>query len=172
MMVRDPATGASRAITDRVSFAAWVSGHAQLGRPPTADDLDYHLSTLFPPVRPRGYLEIRFLDAVPQWWWPALTALVVTLVDDEVAAGRAAELCAGLGDAWTAAARDGLREPALLAAARSCAEVAAERCPPTLRAAVEAYAGLVREGRAPGDELGDRVRTHGALRALEEVTDA
>ena len=32
---------------------------------PTTDDLDYHLSTMFPPVRPRGYLEIRYLDAQP-----------------------------------------------------------------------------------------------------------
>ena len=33
--------------------------------PPTTDDLDYHVSTLFPPVRPRGYLEVRYLDAQP-----------------------------------------------------------------------------------------------------------
>ena len=34
-------------------------------RPPTADDLDYHLSTLFPPVRPRGHFELRMIDAQP-----------------------------------------------------------------------------------------------------------
>ena len=36
---------------------------------PTTDDLDYHLSTMFPPVRPRGYLEIRYLDAQPGDAW-------------------------------------------------------------------------------------------------------
>ena len=45
-------------------------------------DLDYHLTTLFPPVRPRGYVEIRCLDALPDRWWPALAALTATLVDD------------------------------------------------------------------------------------------
>jgi glutamate--cysteine ligase len=172
MLVRDFSTPATRAVTDRVPFAAWVSGQAQLGRPPTAEDLEYHLSTLFPPVRLRGYLEIRCLDAVPHRWWPALAALVVTLVDDDVAADRAAQLCAGLGDVWTTAAREGLRHPALWAAARGCAEVAAERCPPALRSEVESYAELVRRGRTPGDELRERARICGSLRLLEEVTDA
>jgi glutamate--cysteine ligase len=144
MLLRDPATGATTPVTDRIPFADWVSGQARLGRAPTADDLDYHLSTLFPPVRLRGYLEIRYLDAVPYRWWPALAALVVTLVDDDIAADRAAELCSGLDDAWTTAARDGLGHQALLAAARGCADVAAERCPAALRSDVEAYAELVR----------------------------
>ena len=172
MLLRNPSAAATTAVTDRIPFADWVSGHARLGRAPTADDLDYHLSTLFPPVRLRGYLEIRYLDAVPYRWWPALAALVVTLVDDDVAADRAAELCGGLGDSWTAAAREGLGHQALLAATRGCADVAAERCPPALRSEVEAYAELVRDGRTPGDELRERARVHGPLRMLEEVTDA
>jgi len=172
MLLRDPATAATTPITDRIPFADWVSGQARLGRAPTADDLDYHLSTLFPPVRLRGYLEIRYLDAVPNQWWPALAALIVTLVDDEVAADRAAELCSGLRDSWTTAARDGLGNQALLAAVQGCAEVAAERCPPALRSDVEAYAELVRGGRTPGDEVRERARRHGPLRVLEEATDA
>jgi glutamate--cysteine ligase len=172
MLLRNPSATSTTAVTDRIPFADWVSGHARLGRAPTAADLNYHLSTLFPPVRLRGYLEIRYLDAVPYRWWPALAALVVTLVDDDVAADRAAELCGGLGDSWTVAARDGLGHRALLAAARGCAEVAAARCPPALRSEVEAYAELVRDGRTPGDELRERARVHGPLRVLEEVTDA
>jgi ergothioneine biosynthesis glutamate--cysteine ligase EgtA len=54
MLLRDPATGATTPVTDRIPFADWVSGQARLGHAPTADDLDYHLSTLFPPVRLRG----------------------------------------------------------------------------------------------------------------------
>jgi len=172
MLLRDPATGATTPVTDRIPFADWVSGQARLGHAPTADDLDYHLSTLFPPVRLRGYLEIRYLDAVPYRWWPALAALVVTLVDDDVAADRAAELCSGLDDSWTTAARNGLGHQALLAAARGCADVAAERCPAALRSDVEAYAELVRAGRTPGDELRERARVHGPFRVLQEVTDA
>ena len=52
-----------------VTFADWLDG--ALPRPPTTDDLDYHVSTLFPPVRPRGYLEVRYLDAQPGRDWIA-----------------------------------------------------------------------------------------------------
>jgi hypothetical protein len=41
-----------------LTFRAWLQGVPKL-RPPTLADLDYHLSTLFPPVRPRGWLELR-----------------------------------------------------------------------------------------------------------------
>jgi gamma-glutamylcysteine synthetase len=40
-----------------LTFRAWLPGVPGL-RPPTLADLDYHLSTLFPPVRPRGWLEL------------------------------------------------------------------------------------------------------------------
>ncbi len=42
----------------------WVEGGHPLGFP-TADDLAYHLTTLFPPVRPKGWLELRMIDALP-----------------------------------------------------------------------------------------------------------
>ncbi|MGK5169663.1 ergothioneine biosynthesis glutamate--cysteine ligase EgtA, partial [Geodermatophilus sp. CPCC 205761] len=79
MLVRDPTTGGAAPVRGRVPFGAWVTGAAPLGgRRPTAADLDYHLTTLFPPVRPRGYLEIRYLDAAPEPWWPALAAVTAT----------------------------------------------------------------------------------------------
>ncbi len=74
--------GQLRPVTSRVSFADWLRGSAPFGRRPSMTDLDYHLTTLFPPVRPRGYVEIRCVDALPGRWWPALAALVATLVDD------------------------------------------------------------------------------------------
>ena len=47
------------------------TGAAVVGdrEPPTVDDLAYHLTTLFPQVRPRGHLEVRYLDAQPGPWW-------------------------------------------------------------------------------------------------------
>ena len=57
--------------------------------PPTADDLDYHLSTLFPPVRPRGHLELRMIDAQPGDGWIVPVAVVAALTDDPVAADAA-----------------------------------------------------------------------------------
>jgi gamma-glutamylcysteine synthetase len=89
-----------RPVTRRTPLAAWLSGAAAdpaLQRRPVTTDLDYHLTTLFPPVRPRGYLELRCLDALPRRWWPALVTLTVTLADDPVAADRAREACEPLG---------------------------------------------------------------------------
>ncbi len=103
--------GQLRPVTSRVSFADWLRGSAPFGRRPSMADLDYHLTTLFPPVRPRGYVEIRCVDALPDRWWPALAALVATLVDDPMAADAAAELCAPVADAWQTAAREGSGRP-------------------------------------------------------------
>ena len=47
-----------------LTFAEWIEDGHELGWP-TLDDLDYHLTTLFPPVRPRGWLELRMIDALP-----------------------------------------------------------------------------------------------------------
>jgi len=170
MLVRDAEE--VRPVTQPCSFATWLVQPDRLGRPATPDDLDYHLTTLFPPVRPRGYLEIRCLDALPDRWWPALAALTVTLVDDSVAADRASELCRPVAGAGESAARHGLADPALRTAVVGCVEVATSRCPDTLRPDLEALAELVASGRTPGDELRARARTHGPLRLLEEEAHA
>ena len=170
MMVRD---GDRRVpVTRRLSFAEWLADPGAFGRRATAADLDHHLTTLFPPVRPRGYLEIRCVDALPDRWWPALAALVVTLVDDPVAADRAAELCTPVAGALTAAARRGLADPAVATAVRGCTRVAAERAPAELARDLAVLAELAEEGRCVGDELRDRARTRGPLRLLEEEARA
>jgi ergothioneine biosynthesis glutamate--cysteine ligase EgtA len=154
MLVRDPATGAAEPVRGRASFADWVTGEAPLGRRrPTAEDLDYHLTTLFPPVRPRGFLEIRYLDAAPEPWWPALAAVTTTLLDDPAAADLAAAATAPVAGAWDRAARLGLADPALHRAAVRCLGAALVAVPAPLRAEVEALAGLVESGRSPGDLL-------------------
>jgi gamma-glutamylcysteine synthetase len=104
---------------ERLTFGAWIrDGHA-LGRP-TADDLDYHLTTLFPPVRPRGFLELRFLDAVPDPWWRVAVAVTTALVQDRSAGEAAAAACAPVADRWYDSARCGLADPQLYAAALAC----------------------------------------------------
>src|SRR5260370_602106 len=55
-------------VTDGLDFQSWIADGHPLGWP-TRDDLDYHLTTLFPPVRPRGWLELRMIDALPDPWW-------------------------------------------------------------------------------------------------------
>jgi glutamate--cysteine ligase len=58
-----------------VSFGEhWVAGDARLG------DWHEHLSTLFPEIRPRGYLEIRCIDAVAARWYAAPVALLTGLL--------------------------------------------------------------------------------------------
>ncbi len=159
-------------VRTRVSFGDWLREPDRLGRRATQSDLDYHLTTLFPPVRPRGYLEIRCIDALPDRWWPALAALVVTLVDDPEAAALAAELCQPVAHAWESAARHGLADPAIRRAVAGCAELAARRGPADLRAELEAFAELVGSGRTPADELRSRAERHGPLRVLEEEAHA
>ena len=75
---------------------------------PTVADLDYHLTTLFPPVRPRRFLEIRYLDSVPDALWPAVVFTLTTLLDDPVAADVAAEATEPVATAWDRAAQIGL----------------------------------------------------------------
>src|SRR3954451_3956495 len=60
MLVRDG--GRVTPVTERVPFTAWLRGDAPFDRRPALADLESHLTTLFPPFRPRGYLEIRCLD--------------------------------------------------------------------------------------------------------------
>ena len=74
-----------------LTMRSWLRGDGP--RPATADDLDYHVSTLFPPVRPRGFLELRVLDAQPGSGWEVALAMVAALVEDERASDRAAEAC-------------------------------------------------------------------------------
>jgi glutamate--cysteine ligase len=170
MLVRNDET--MRPVTDRVTFGDWLHDPRLLGRPATLDDLDYHLTTLFPPVRPRGYLELRCIDSLPDRWWPAMAALVVTLADDPVAADRAAELCEPVADRWETAARRGLDDPALRRAVVGCAEVAVSRVAEPLKGPLEAFAELVTSGRTPCDQLRDVALAHGPLHLLEEEARA
>jgi glutamate--cysteine ligase len=172
MLVRDSVSNAAVPVTRGVPFSDWVAGAAALSRRPTFEDLDYHLSTLFPPVRPRGFLEIRCMDAVPNRWWPALAAVTATLLDDSRAADLADDACTRVAGRWRSAARDGLGDPLVGVAARRCMEIAVERCPTMLQPEVEAYAEMVWRGRTPGDDLREQAALRGPLAVLEEEAHA
>jgi glutamate--cysteine ligase len=162
-----------RAVGKAVSFGQWADGRARLGgRSPTAADLDVHLTTLFPPVRLRGYLELRYLDMTAPRWWPAIAAVTTTLMDDPVAADIATEATERTAQLWTEAARDGLGDPVLADSARQCLAVALTRAPEELHSAVDDLAELVESGRCPGDLLAERMRKVGAHAAFEELAHA
>ena len=142
------------------SFEQWIVDGHELGWP-TLDDLAYHLTTLFPPVRPRGWLELRMIDALPEQWWPVAVAVTVALLDDPLAAEWASTACAPVRDHWAAAARDAVHDPDLGDAARWCfdaAQLALERLDvdrATIDATEEYAERYVRRGRCPADDLLD-----------------
>jgi glutamate--cysteine ligase len=83
------------------------------GRPLTTADVDLHLSMLFPPVRPQGYLELRYLDAQPAWQWIVPLALLAALFADEDAVRLVNECTASGADRWRQATEIGLADPVL-----------------------------------------------------------
>ncbi|WP_433088039.1 glutamate-cysteine ligase family protein [Dactylosporangium sp. CA-052675] len=106
--------GARWSVPDGITFADWIGG--ALPRRPTYDDLDEHLGTLYPPVRPRGHLEVRYLDAQPGGDWFAPVALLSALLGDPATVDAARGLAAPVADRWVEAARYGLTDAAIAAA--------------------------------------------------------
>ena len=147
----------SQVLRDPISFARWVDEGHELGWP-TVADLEYHLTTLFPPVRPRGWLELRMLDALPDEWWPVAVAVTTALFDDPAAAEVATAAAAPVRQSWTAAARDALAVPALQAAAEACFDAALDAfarldVDATSIEATAAYLDrYVARGRCPADD--------------------
>ncbi len=118
--------GHSWAAPPGLTFAAWIAEPARVGRPPTFDDLDYHLSTLFPPVRPKGYLEIRYLDAQPGSRWITPFALLAALMARPSTIDQVLDVTEASRRRWFEAARDALTDPVLAAAARKIVQLGAD----------------------------------------------
>jgi len=94
------------------------------GEPLDTTDIDLHLSMLFPPVRPRGYLELRYLDAQPGEEWLAPLALIAALFGRPGLLAEAAEACRPAAERWQQATEVGLADPVLAGAARDLAGLA------------------------------------------------
>jgi glutamate--cysteine ligase len=138
------------------------------GRLPGDEDLQYHLTTLFPPVRPRRWLEIRYLDSVPDAIWPAVVFTLVTLLDNPAAAEIATRATAPVSGEWDLAARAGLADSRLRSAALTCVAAAAEHAPAELAGPMARLLANVEAGRCPGDDFSDLVVEHGIPTALTE----
>ena len=69
------------AVLDGTTFRDWIEQGHPLGWP-TETDLTEHLTTLFPPVRPRGYLELRTIDALDDSRWPVAAEMAMTMLLD------------------------------------------------------------------------------------------
>jgi glutamate--cysteine ligase len=160
-------------VTSYVSFADWVEGRTCLAeRQPTVADLDYHLTTLFPPVRPRRFLEIRYLDSVPDGLWPALVFTLVTLLDDPVAADIADEATEPVATLWDTAARIGLEDRRLHTAATRCVGAVAAGAPTPLHDGMQRLVRIVERGSCPGDDFSEWVIRDGVSAAVTRMARA
>lgn len=197
LCVRSP-DGQPWTVPAGLTFRDWLRGSGQqrapgrakagIPAPPSADDLDYHLSTLFPPVRPRGHLELRMIDAQPGDGWIVPLSVVAALTDDPVAADAAmaaaepvwqhdvqAQGPAGAGSRprtgsrsrdetspWLRAARLGLADPVLARAAQQCFDAAA---------AALARAGAPLMARTAVDDFAERYVQRGRCPA-DDILDS
>ncbi len=161
-----------------LTFRDWIADRDRRvsWRPPTEDDFAYHLTTLFPPVRPHGHLELRMIDAQPgDDGWIVPLAVTTALMDDPAAAQAALRAVRPLdlrpfdrapgNPLWRRAARHGPADPALRRAAEACFAVAADALPrlgasEAIRDAVAEFTErYVARGRCPADDLLDPHQT-------------
>jgi len=147
-------------------FADWLRAPHPDHGPPTGEDLRYHLTTLFTEVRPRGFLELRSVDALPAGLRDVPVILLAGALDDPTARSRIRAMLepyrARLPGLWRRAATVGLADPALCARAVevwSCALQGAARflpgrLPPGGVARAESFLDrFTLRGRCPADEL-------------------
>jgi glutamate--cysteine ligase len=155
-----------RAVPEAITFAEWIERGIDQGdrrRRPTVEDLRYHCTTLFPPVRPRGWFELRWLDGLPAGLADTAIAAVVAVLTDEEAADRAARACRDVTDDWELAARCGPMDRGLAEAAVTTLRAAADaidrsKAPELLAESVaDAADRWPGRGRCPADDLEDRL---------------
>lgn len=155
-------------VTSPLTFRRWMEEGHDFGFP-TLEDLAYHTTTLFPPVRARGWLELRMIDALPDPWWRVAVAITAALLDDEEAAARASAACEGTTGMWVTASRFGLEHPSLARAAAACFTAALEALPRvgadrTTTVASHAFADrFTLRGRSPADDLLEEWASTGAV---------
>jgi glutamate--cysteine ligase len=149
-------------------FRDWIeSGHPEHGRP-TRRDLENHLTTVFPEVRVRGFLEMRCGDAIPARWKGAMVVFWAGLLYDEkariTALSRLEPTLPALSSRWVDSARHGLVSRELIIDAQDIwreALAGARRLPPgwlrtkDLTVAEEFVERFVGAERTPADDLRD-----------------
>ena len=140
-------------------FRAWNERGAA-----TADDWRAHLTTLFPEVRPKGFAEVRCIDAVEPEWLAAPILLLAGLCDHAPTSAAACDLLGAPDPTLLGrAARLGLRDPHIAPIARDLFELAltgaaalgpAHIAPEDLEEATRFFERFTRRARSPADEGG------------------
>ena len=154
------------------TFRRWLNDGDELGYPDLAD-WQYHLTTLFPSVRARGFFELRSMDTPPIRWRSVPVAVATALLLDvearEASLALLDPLMADLFALAVVAGRDGLGDPGVGRPAARLVELAMDAFPrlpsdwvtPQIVSDVHAfYSQFTARGRCPADELLD-LRAHG-----------
>ena len=148
-------------VLEPLTFADWIEHGHELGWP-TLDDLEYHLTTLFPPVRPRGLARAAHdrraaVAVVARRRWPSPRCCSRTR---DAAAARGPGRRTGPRPRGSRPPRHGLAHPGLAAAARRVLRRRARRAADARdadaehrRRATEAFSDrYVARGRCPADD--------------------
>jgi len=167
VMFRVDAQGVHHTLPPHFTFCDWIHQGLDPIEPdgsayPSLADWDRHLSTLFPEVRPRGYLELRSIDA-PGLAWLSIPILVVGTVLSHADLSNAllADL-RSLKQDWNnlrrRAAHQGLSDPILGDLAEHLFDLTRSRLRGCDEAMVSAYSErYIRPRRSPGQERLDRL---------------
>jgi glutamate--cysteine ligase len=101
------ALGSSDGSRQWQSFRDWMRDAS-----PTEADWTFHLSTLFPEIRPKEFFEIRSADAIDSEWLAAPVVFITGLVYDEASAFSAMDLIGDPSEVLLErAGRSGLADP-------------------------------------------------------------
>lgn len=154
-------------VSEPFPFRAWIETGHEAGWP-DEDDLAYHLTTLFPPVRPRGWFELRMFDALPTPFWHVAVAVTTALLDGDDAGASAEEAVRDTTDLWIDAAQLGLGHPKLLSSAHDLFEIALtalerDADEATVAICTTYFDRWVARGRCPADDRLDAWRHNGEL---------
>ncbi|MEW1738263.1 ergothioneine biosynthesis glutamate--cysteine ligase EgtA [Nocardia beijingensis] len=147
--------GAEWSAPPGATFADWLSGALddEVGRRPDTGDLVYHLTTLFPPVRASGHLEVRYIDAQPGDGWTVPVHVFDALMSSPEVVAEASSIAAPQAGRWVDAARYGLADPDIRACAVALLRLAAEHTATDDAArAVESAAERCHRGRTPTED--------------------
>ena len=158
----DFALGARAFLTDHRDAPAEPFARRVEAGEATLAEAEAHLSTLFPEVRPRGYLELRCFDALPPRWWSVPATVCAGLLYDPDTLAEAVHTLPEPGPrALYEAGRLGVRDARVRRRALRVVDLALEGAealprgmvgPRALERARDFRDRLTARGRDPGDE--------------------
>ena len=112
------------AVTEPFTLRQWITQGHRIGFPGPSDVTE-HLTTLWPPVRPRQWLECRFFDALPPVDRTVAVLALVALVSDGAPIDEIRRACSGIDDPWSLVA-SGTASAPMARAGERCLDLACD----------------------------------------------